>query len=278
MFGINKLKMLIDEITDFEMDLFIAGLDAILIEEDLTNCDGKITFGNNKAVIKVNSNIQYIERKRFVIAHEIGHLIMHRNMQLPEDTFSNFNIIAGMEKALKNGRQELEANEFASELLMPEKIFLKEAVGKKFSPLLIKQLAERFKTSLSATAFRYLQLDLHPICLVFIENGKVIYWKKSDDLMVWFGDHTRLAPPSDSVATEYIPKNYDYVYKLEEKAQTVSKSTWFNLSENDEDTDFYEYCIPTKRYKTIWICLWMFRRFVCSFVCSIKKPLTALCL
>ncbi len=247
----------LDEITDLEMDLFVSGLDAMLIEEELTNCDGKIIFGNTKAVIKVNSNIQFPERKRFVTAHEIGHLLMHRNMQLPDDTFANFNIIAGMEKALKNGKQELEANEFASELLMPEKLFLKEARGKKFTPLLIKQLSERFKTSLTATIFRYLQFEqLHPLCLIFIENGKVKYWKKSDDLKAWLGDYIRLAPPSDSVATEYIQKNYDFVYKLEEKAQTINKSTWFNLGQFDEDTDFYEYCIPTKRHQTILSIIW----------------------
>lgn len=247
----------LDEITDLEMDLFVSGLDAMLIEEELTNCDGKITFGNKRAVIKVNSNIEFEQRKRFVVAHEIGHLIMHRNMQLPDDTFANFNIIAGMEKALKNGRQELEANEFACELLMPEKLFLKEAKGKTFSPLLIKQLSERFKTSLTATVFRYLQFkQLHPICLVFIESGKVKYWKKSDDLKIWMGDYTRLAPPSDSVAAEYIEKNYEFVYKLEEKAQMIAKSTWFNLGKYDEDTDFYEYCIPTKRYKSILSIIW----------------------
>lgn len=247
----------LDEITDLEMDLFVSGLDAMLIEEELTNCDGKIIFGNNKTVIKVNSNIQFEQRKRFVVAHEIGHLIMHKNMQLPDDTFSNFNIISGMEKALKNGRQELEANEFACELLMPEKLFMKEAKGKKFSPLLIKQLSERFKTSLTATVFRYFQFgQLHPICIVFVENGKVKYWKKSDELKIWLGDYTRLAPPSDSVAAEYIQKDYEFVYKLEEKAQTIKKSTWFNLGEYDEDTDFYEYCIPTKRYKTILSIIW----------------------
>ena len=246
----------LDEITDLEMDLFVAGLDAMLIEEKLTNCDGKIIFGNSKAVIKVNSTIQFSERKRFVAAHEIGHLIMHRNMQLPDDTFSNFNIIAGMEKALKNGRQELEANEFASELLMPEKLFLKEAKGENFSPLLIKHLAQRFRTSLTATVFRYLQFDLHPICLVFIENGRVKYWKKSDGLKIWFGDYTRLAPPSDSVAAEYIEKDYDFVYKLEEKVQIIRKSTWFNLGEYDKDSVFYEYCIPTKRYKSILSIIW----------------------
>src|SRR5438128_448552 len=95
----------LEEITDVSMDFFVAGLDAILIEEELKNCDGKIIFGNSKAIIKVNSLIQFNERKRFVTAHEIGHLILHRNMQLPDDIFSNFNIIAGTEKFLKYGAQ-----------------------------------------------------------------------------------------------------------------------------------------------------------------------------
>lgn len=246
-----------DEITNFPMDLFVAGLDAVLIEEELKHCDGKIIFGNNKSVIKVNSQIQFSERKRFVVAHEIGHLMMHKGMKLPDDVFSNFNIIAGMEKALKSGEQELEANDFASELLMPENLFMNEARGKVFSPLLIKQLASRFKSSLTATVFKYLQADLHPICLVFIENGRVKYWKKSDELKVWLGDYTRLSPPSDSVAMEYIQKDYEFVYQMEEKAQQIKKSTWFKLNEfNEEDTDFYEYCIPTKRYKTILSIIW----------------------
>lgn len=247
----------LDEITDLPMDLFVAGLDAILIEEKLNNCDGKIIFGVSKTIIKVNSSIQFKERKRFVIAHEIGHLLMHKSMQIPEDAFSNFNIIAGMEKTLKNGVHELEANEFASELLMPEDLFVKEAKISKFSPALIKKLSERFKTTLTATVFRYLQLDIYPICLVFIENGIVKYWKKSDDLKVWLGNHTKLAPPLDSVASEYIKGNYEFLYKLEDKAQIISKSTWFNLGNyHDENTEFYEYCIPTKRYKTILSIIW----------------------
>lgn len=246
-----------EEITDLGMDLLVSGFGAMYVEEEIPNCDGKIIFGSKIAVIKINSKIQFLERKRFVAAHEIGHLVMHRGMQLPDDTFTNFNIISGMERTLKFGKQELEANEFASELLMPEMLFLEEVKGKKFSPLLIKKLAERFKTSLTATVFRYFQFDLHPICLVFIENGKVKYWKKSDELKVWLGDFNKLSPPVNSVAMEYIENNYEFVYKLEEKAQTINKSTWFTLNEKDDtDTIFYEYCIPTRRYKTILSIIW----------------------
>jgi Zn-dependent peptidase ImmA (M78 family) len=246
-----------EEITFIPMDLFVAGIDALLIEEELKNCEGKIIFGESKNIIKVNSAIQFEERKRFVIAHEIGHLIMHKNMILPDDTFSNFNIIEGTEKFLKTGIQELEANEFAGELLMPTILFRQQAKDTKFSPLLIKQLANRFNTSLTATVFKYLHCDLHPICIVLTENEKVRYWKKSAGLNVWLNDITRFPPPSDSVAMEYIQNNYSFVYSFEEKAQTILKSTWFKISDyNDKDTYFYEYCIPTKKYKTILSIIW----------------------
>lgn len=247
----------IDEVTEIGLDMIVAGLDATLIEENLNNCDGRIIFGSTKTVIKINSLIEFDERKKFVLAHEIGHLIMHKGMNLPDDTFSTLNIIAGTEKMLQYGRQELEANEFASELLMPSKLFLKEAKGKRFSPLLIKQLAERFKTSLTATIFKYLQFDeLHPICVVMTENGRVKYWKKSDSLKVFIKDLIKLPPPEDSVAHEYIEANYSFVYSNDEKAQEIDKSTWFNLGKYDEDSDFYEYCIPTKKYKTVLSIIW----------------------
>ncbi len=245
-----------DEITDIEMGLFVSGLGATLIEEKMSYCEGKIIFGTKKAIIKVNSEIQYQERKRYVIGHEIGHLILHRNLQLPDDTFMRLNIFKGMEQHLQFGKQELEANEFASELLMPTKIILSYLQRKRFSPLLIKQISERFKTGLTATLFRYINLDLHPICIVFIENGIVKYWKKSDGMNVWLKEITRLGPPEDSVAFEYLQNDYAALYKIEDNPQVIQKSTWFKLGLYDHDTDFYEFCISSKLYKTIVSIIW----------------------
>lgn len=244
-----------DEIGDYPLDLFVSGLGGILIEEPLTNCDGRIVFGNTKTLIKINSGIPHEQRKRFAIAHEIGHLLMHKNMDLPEDTRSSFNIIEGMENHLRFGQQELEANEFASELLMPTNLFIKEAKGSPFSPQLLRDLATRFNTSLTATAFKYMQCDLHPIFLAMSENGRVRYWKKSDSMYVRVPNLTRLAPPTDSVAAEYINGNYGFIYNNENKAQIIDKSTWFNIGAT-RDTPFYEYCIPTKTYKTVLSIVW----------------------
>ena len=244
------------DIAEIPMDLLAAGLNAILIEEPLKYCDGRITFSTNRSLIKINSNIEFPERKRFISAHEIGHHRLHKNMDLPPDTFSTLNVIEGAEKHLKTGKQEVEANQFASELLMPSSVFLSMAKGKTFSPQLLQDIATRFKTSLTATAFKYVEADLHPICLVMTEKGNVKYFKMSSSMKCWLGEITRLPPPAQSVAMEYIQNGYGFLYHREEKAQTIKKSVWFTVRNWEEDEDLYEYCIPTKRYMTVLSIIW----------------------
>ena len=119
-----------------------------------------------------------------------------------------------------------------------------------------KQLSEKFNCSLTAVSFKYMEMNLHPICLILTERGRVKYWKKSEDLHVFVKECTKLAPPSDSVAMEYLQQNYKFIYNFEEKAQPINKSTWFELKPYDEDSDFYEYCIPTKSHQTILSIIW----------------------
>ncbi|MGY8910561.1 MAG: hypothetical protein ACKVIG_11955, partial [Flavobacteriales bacterium] len=112
------------------------------------------------------------------------------------------------------------------------------------------------KTSLTSVVYRLITLDVFPLLVVFISDGVVRYWRKSSDLKGWLKDVTKLSPPEDSVAKEYIDADYDFIYKGEEKAQEIERSTWFKLYENQEDSDFLEYCIPTKQYKTIISIIW----------------------
>lgn len=217
--------------------------------------DGRIVYGKNICTIFINSDIQHEGRKRFAIAHELGHLEMHKGSALHEDNVS-LEWFNNAEKKLKRGLQEYEANQFATEYLMPSDLFYKEANSKVFSPDLIRYLAECFMTSLTSIAFKYFDTGLHPIAIFHIFNGKVKYWKKSSDLQVWIKDITKLSPPQDSVAMEYIEADYKSIYKANELQQTISKSTYFKISNNDEDTDFFEYCIVTKSFKTILSIVW----------------------
>lgn len=261
--GSRKAKELLEEIgleeiSDFPLDLFVASLGATLILEPLKNSDGKIIRGNSKTIIKINSEIPYEEKLRFTIAHELGHHLLHSKLDLEihNDNSHTLNWFKEAENQAKKGIQEWEANDFASELLMPENVLRKYLVKKRFSPDLVQELSSRFKTSITSIVYRLMSLNIYQLFVVSILNGKVQYWSKSDDFRVKVKDIVKLAPPVDSVAREYIDVNYDFVYKEKDKAQLIGKSTWFELGHYEDDSDYFEYCIPTKKYKSVISIIW----------------------
>jgi hypothetical protein len=69
-------------------------------------------------------------------------------------------------------------------------------------------------------------------------------------------DRTNLTPPEDSVATEFFKDGK--IYTKKESKQQIWKSTWFELKywENDNDFNFYEYCIVTPKYNTVLSVIW----------------------
>ena len=80
--GSNKAKEILqqigfDEVTELSMKDLLAGFDVIYIEEELNGSDGVIIRGKSKTIIKVDTNISTLQRKRFVAAHELGHFFLH---------------------------------------------------------------------------------------------------------------------------------------------------------------------------------------------------------
>ncbi len=240
---------------DIPLEDVIIGRGGVVSYKSMGRTDGRIVYGENLSTIFINSDIQYEGRKRFAMAHELGHLEMHKGSAMHDDniTLDWFN---NAEKQLKRGEQEYEANQFASEYLMPSDLFYEEAKGKKFSPDLIRNLSERFKASLTSVAFRYFETGLYPLVMFHIFEGRLRYWKKSDDFKVWINDFVKLPPPQDSVASEYIKADYKPIYPRDELQQEISKSTYFRLRDYDEDSTFYEYCIVTESYRNILSIVW----------------------
>src|SRR5690554_1292453 len=101
------------------MEDLMCGFDIIYKEENLNNSDGKIVRGKFRTLIKVNSAIISIQRKRFVAAHELGHHFLHKKLELHNDNAKTLNWF-NIEKQAQRGVQEYEANDFASELLRSE--------------------------------------------------------------------------------------------------------------------------------------------------------------
>lgn len=242
----------IDTLDEIPLESIVVGRGAILAYKPLENSDGRIVSSKSMSLITINSNIDYDSKRRFTIAHELGHHEMHRDCkQIHHDTEATM-------QYYKRGHQETEANEFASELLMPEKAFKKECKGKRFSPDLLRQLADTFQTSITSTAYKYFELGPHPICLFYSYNNRVKYWKRPDwdSFSHFVNDLTNLNPPEGSVAAEFFGDGKIYPKKYSK--QQIWKSTWFELKdwEDDRNFNFYEYCIITPKYNTVLSVVW----------------------
>jgi Zn-dependent peptidase ImmA (M78 family) len=111
-------------------------------------------------VIGVNSR-QAATRQRFTVAHEIGHLMLHKGQPVFVDSFLRVNWRAG-----KSGRDEVEANAFAAELLMPRRFIEREidAAVERYGTLrrdaLTAELANKFKVSPEAMSYRLSNLGV----------------------------------------------------------------------------------------------------------------------
>jgi Zn-dependent peptidase ImmA (M78 family) len=243
---INKLGL--DDPASVSIEDLIAYHDGIIQEIPLTNCDGRMVMKNGKSIVSLNANIEFPQRKRFVLAHELGHILLHSGI---EATFSDdYSTLEGY----KHGSQEIEANDFASELLMPPVLFKESYFKKKFSPDLLRQLSNTFNTSITSTVYRYVELGSHPICVFFSKDSKIVYWKRSQQFYYRIPDRNKLSVPSDSVANEFYV--YNRIYRKEEAAQEIMKSTWFELREYERDSPMYEYCIVTPKYNTVLSVIW----------------------
>lgn len=77
--------------------------------------DGYLVCQNGKKIILVNSLVTNRHRQNFIIAHELGHFLLHR-----DQLYSCDHISEAVNQNVNSQSQENEANEFASELLIPQ--------------------------------------------------------------------------------------------------------------------------------------------------------------
>lgn len=110
-------------------------------------------------VIVVNKDHPEV-RRRFTIAHELGHLLLHGYVTPHAD--KSFKV-RRRDTASSDGSilEEIEANQFAAELLMPEDMLLKKfrEEGLDYAPVLeedsqLAEIAEQFKVSRQALSIR----------------------------------------------------------------------------------------------------------------------------
>ena len=124
----------------------------------LEGCEARIIGCNDTAIITIGEDCSF-KRKRFSLAHEIGHWTHHRGQTL----------VCRVEESRPQDKMSPErvANTFAADLLMPRYLFAPAARAyPKLNFKTVEAIAGIFNTSRTTTAIRLVDGDHSPALLV----------------------------------------------------------------------------------------------------------------
>ena len=131
----------------------------IVLEALETDLSGVLHVVDGTPLIAVNS-AQSGARQRFTVAHELGHFVLHG-----PQTFVDRRFVFRRDQKAATGtdREEIQANMFAAEILMPRDWLLRDAGDLGFDmgdDDALRELARHYAVSQSAMAFRLANLQL----------------------------------------------------------------------------------------------------------------------
>src|SRR5262249_35264481 len=132
--------------------------------------------------------IKYPGQKRFVIAHELGHFLLHPHVRQIDE----ISIAQASNWSLNQNPEEIEANLFAAEILMPAVLFVPRIQNKETSFDLINAVAKAFCTTLTATAIQFVRYTKEECVLVASENGHRKWFSTSDHFSFYLREETRV--------------------------------------------------------------------------------------
>lgn len=165
--------LVIEKPEDISLDLIAAHLGVKVVYERQNNCAAYIVGVGNRAVISVDSGAKR-ERQRFSIGHELGHWIHDRGKQIfhcHEDD---------LQQRWKSQHVEARANRFASELLLPPKMFVPLAENLEVTIKTLRELCEIFRTSMAATAIRFIESSSYTCAVCFVAKGECKWTARSE--------------------------------------------------------------------------------------------------
>lgn len=239
----------IDKPNDIDLEGILAMDHGYVFYQPMSAAQGRIVMRDDSAIITVNSNVENPRKMRFILAHEMGHFVMHRKLTRRTYNCYEKDLISWSD----NKSAETEANEFAAAILMPSKLFRKVTTRRGLNLSIMEELQETFNTSFTATAIRYTQLGDVPCALISMKEGLVEFARCSNDFPGRFISHkTRI--PFNTVAHD--------VWSGEDppdRPVKVRLKDWYRggLEERDIRKNVNEICITSAKHNLILSLLWM---------------------
>jgi len=237
-------ELQITDPVDIDIEAIAMTRSALVLDGGLSGAEARLTRSPKISFIRINAGVREPGRRRFAIAHELGHLLLQENSQFALCTDKD------LVPFYTNSPDELEASAFAGALLMPAKMF--DPLCRTASPSLgyVAQQAERFQVTLTAAAMRYIQMCPHRCCLVASTGGKIRYHRKAGDFGYFIAPHANLSPATyaaDFFRGERLPVGM----------QDVKATAWLEGKRIDSSKMIREESIAMPSYDSVLTLLWI---------------------
>jgi len=216
---------------------------AFVRERHLDGSEARLIRKGGLGIITVNSGIPEEGRKRFAIAHELGHFELHDVSQLILCTEEDMYVWN------ENKAQEIEANEFAASILMPKDIFIQHFKRGQPNMEVVRDLAGKFTTTITATALRYVQLSLEPCAVVISRDGIIRWYKKSTS----FDFHVKVG---EKLSQNTYAFDFFDGMDLPDRPQKAPAYAWL-AGDIDGEAEIFEHSLAFRSYGVVLSLLWI---------------------
>ena len=217
----------------------------LIIRESVINgAEARLVQDGKNGVITVNIGGDP-RRKRFAIAHEIGHWKLHRDNRLADlCTTQDLTTLTDASSI------ETEANIFASELLMPRNLFLQRCRNTEPNIQTIKKLSEIFDTSLTSTALRFIDFTDENCFLVYSKDSEIIWWRKNQKSGLKINEYDQIQKNSSAwkCASGQL---------TESEMKRISTDAWFPSPPKALHVEVQEQSIKLGAYPYVLTLLWV---------------------
>jgi len=214
-----------------------------VVEGPLEGAAASLVTLGDRAMIRISDSEPYSGRRRFSIAHELGHFVLGHGHAL-QKVCSNRDL-----NTWYGGTEEVQANTFAAELLLPSTLVkpLCDVDAPDISFDLIRKIASDFRASLTATAIRFVGLCPEPCAIVCSKKNKIAWSVKSEEWRPYIERGGTL----DSYTVAYdLHKGED----IDDQPMEVSTSSWVDWEFPDT---IMEHSVRFPRLGFVLSLLWM---------------------
>lgn len=234
----------ISEPEDIDLELIASHCGASIEYKPLSSCEACLIGHGHSANIIINSS-SHPSRKRFSIAHELGHWMHDREIAKFNCSESNLALDWGILNA------EMRANLYAANLLIPKPLLNEFIKNRPPTFELILEVANAFRTSITSSAIRVIKLCQHNAMLVL----------NSPDKREWFIRSPFLEEMSIKIWPEESPGTETNAFKLLNgqtsllEPTTVSADNWIS-NDGSGDYEIVEDSISSYQDKVLSLLWW----------------------